>query len=278
MFSPDSNIARLTLLTTRRLRIISLASIIPRRGRIWEVRRNKIRHKRRKRRRTTIQLALIRLQRGRGSRTRRVGHHVGLLGREDAVDNVEDAVVDQDVLGDDAGLVDEVGVGEEAHFQGGARKGLEGGGVAEVGAVNGAVGTFDDVVFEERGEVATFGFEIVFQGARDGGEGDVGRNEHGDAFGFVDGFCERGLIAEGVDGSKESRDGEVVVGQVVGLCGWDEVVRWNEEVVDYLNESAISSANARSHHITSSTHPPANGTSCTVATLLVLAPLTHTIS
>ena len=139
-----------------------------------------------------------------------VGGGGGGVGVEDGVDDVQYAVSEEEVLLDDAGLVDEEGVvdegdGEVAALQGGEDAGVVDAAVlhdltvGEVGGVeDGGVGGHD-VVFEKGGEVL---HREGGEGAGDGAEGFIVGREDGEILG---GF--RVIGEDGRAGEEGAREG-----------------------------------------------------------------------
>lgn len=103
---------------------------------------------------------------------------------------MHDAVGEEDVLLQDAGGVDEEGVGGEGDGDVVALVGLERGAVGQVGAVADEVAAWDDVVAEDGGQ---FGDGEVGEGGADVLEGFVVGGEDGEVRGRVEVFVEGGV-------------------------------------------------------------------------------------
>lgn len=170
----------------------------------------------------------------------RVGLGVAGVGTEDRVDDVQDAVGEEEVLLDDAGLVDEEGVGDEGDRYIVALEGLEcrmvvhsagvvwgWEAVGEVGGVEGRGVGGDDVVLEETGEIVDT--------ERGEGRGDVleslvSGGEDGEGGADIGVVCEDGRSGE---------EGAGGGGEVEGGRRGGEVLWRDEDSVDYVHDAVV---------------------------------------
>lgn len=143
---------------------------------------------------------------------------------EDVVEDVEDAVGEEDVLLQDAGGVDKERVGGEGDGEFAALAGLQLSAVGEVGAVADGMAAIDDVVVEDVGE---FGGGHGGEGGAEGLEGVVVGGEDGEVGGGVE------VVREGGVGDGAAEGGKVE------LRGCVDDVYWGlEESVDYVDDTA----------------------------------------